>query len=86
LLKTNKPKIFSDLDENHVLNLSVLYSWADVASVDAIKKICDNFCMLRVSRFRLGRREIIAVASSIGEPERRKVKSIKDLFSGISGR
>jgi hypothetical protein len=83
LLKTNRTKIFSDLDDEEILNISLLYTWADICKSKAITKFCDNFLQLRVSRFRLGRREIVSVASNSGEPDRRKVKSIKDLFAGI---
>ena len=83
LLKTEKKKLFSDIDDEHILNLSLLFSWGEMIKCDAIQKICNNFLELRVSRFRLGRREIISVASFAGEPERKKVKSIKDLFSGM---
>jgi len=83
LLKSEKTKILSDLDDEEILNLSLLYSWAEITKCDAIKKFCDNFLQLRVSRFRLGRREIVSVASYTGEPDRKKVRSIKDLFAGI---
>jgi len=83
LLKTGKPKILSDLDDEEILNLSLLYTLAEDIKCDTIKKFCDNFLLLRISRFRLGRREITSIASFTGEPERRRVKSIKDLFAGI---
>jgi hypothetical protein len=83
LLKTGKTKILSDLDDEEILNLSLLYTWADLIKSDALKQFCDNFLQLRVSRFRLGRREIVSIASFTSEPERRKIKSIKDLFGGF---
>jgi hypothetical protein len=83
LLKTEKKKIFSDIEDDHILNLSILFTWAEMIKCEAIKKVCENFLELRVSRFRLGRREIIAVASYSGEPERKKVRSITDLFKGM---
>jgi hypothetical protein len=83
LLKTEKKKIFSDLDDNEILNLSLLFSWGEQIDSKVIKNICNNFLELRVSKFRLGRREIINVASYTGEPERKRVKTLKDLFTGI---
>jgi hypothetical protein len=83
LLKSDKSKILSDLDDEEILNLSLLYTWAEVIDCSALKKFCDNFLQLRISRFRLGRREIVGIASYSGEPERKKIKSIKDLFAGI---
>jgi hypothetical protein len=83
LLKSGKTKILSDLDDEEILNLSLLYTWAEEIKCNTLKKFCDNFLLLRVSRFRLGRREIVGIASYSGEPDRKKVKSIKDLFAGI---
>jgi hypothetical protein len=85
LLHTKDTKTFSDLDDEEILNLSLLYTWADLIKDNALKKFCDNFLELRVSRFRLGRREIVSIASFTGEPERRKIKGIKDLFAGFRG-
>jgi hypothetical protein len=83
LLKETKTKILSDLDDEEILNLSLLYTWADEINCKALKNFCDTFLQLRVSRFRLGRREIVGIASFAGEPDRKKVKSIKDLFAGF---
>ena len=83
LLKSTNKKILSDLDDEEILNLSLLYSWAEQIKCNALTKFCDNFLQLRISRFRLGRREIVNIASFSGDPDRKKVKSIKDLFSGM---
>jgi hypothetical protein len=73
----------SDLDDEEILHLSTIYLWAEITGVKSLKTFADNFLKLRVSRFRLGRREVVALGSSQSEPERRKLKSIKDLFAGI---
>lgn len=73
----------SDLDDEEILNLSVIYLWGEVTGCKTLQKFADNFLKLRVSRFRLGRREIVALGSSAAEPERRRFKTIRDLFSGI---
>jgi len=83
LLKTGKTKILSDLDDEEILNLSLLYTWADITGNDTLRKFCDNFLQLRVSRFRLGRREVVSIASFSSEPERKRMKSLKDLFAGF---
>jgi len=78
-------KIHSDLDDEEILNLSLLYSLGDTTGVKNINKFCDNFLQLRVSRFRLGRREIVTIGSASGADsgDRKKARSIKDLFSGL---
>jgi len=76
-------KMQSDLDDEEILNLSVIYLWGEMIGVKTLKKFADNFLRLRISRFRLGRREIIAIGLGTSEPERRKIRSIKDLFMGI---
>lgn len=73
----------SDLDEEEILNLSVIYIWGEMLNINTLKKFADNFCRLRNSRFRLGRREIVAIASMSQEPERKKFRSLRDLFSGM---
>jgi len=85
LFKTapKKAMLLSDLDDEEILNLSLLLTWADLIDSEAMKSFCENFLRLRVSRFRLGRREIVAIASYSSQPERKKIKNIKDLFAGI---
>lgn len=73
----------SDLDDEEILNLSLIYTWGDVTNCEILKKFADNFLKLRVSRFRLGRREIVAIASYTAEPERKKLRTIRDLFIGM---
>jgi hypothetical protein len=85
LHSTEGRKVLSDLDDEEILNLSLLYTWSDLIKDKALKQFCDNFLELRISRFRLGRREIVSIASFTGEPERRKIKGIKDLFAGFRG-
>jgi hypothetical protein len=83
LLKSGKTKILSDLDDEEILNLSALFTLSETVKCKTIENFCDNFLQLRVSRFRLGRREVVSIASYTQEPDRKKVKSIKDLFAGI---
>jgi hypothetical protein len=83
LLGEKKPKILSDLDDEEILNLSLLYSLGDKTKIDSVIAFCDNFLKLRVSRFRLGRREIVFVAGAGNEPDRKRFRTIKDLFSGL---
>jgi hypothetical protein len=83
LFKTDKFLLFSDLDDEEILNITLLMTWADTLGIQTITDFCRNFLQLRVSRFRLGRREVVSIASYSAEPERRKMKSLKDLFAGM---
>jgi hypothetical protein len=74
----------SDLsDDLEIYALSVVYTWAEEINCKLLKIWADNFLKLRNSKFRLGRREIVAIASYSAEPERRKLRSLRDLFAGL---
>lgn len=83
LLATNSPKTESDLNDEEIAFLAVLDTIGEKNKIDSLKRFCDNFCLYRVSRYRQGRRELVGIASWSAEGERRKIKSIKDLFGGI---
>jgi flagellar motor switch protein FliG len=83
LLHSPNTKILSDLDDEEILNLSLLMMIGNTIKSEVIKGLCENFLQLRVSRYRLGRREMVSVARSSEEPDRKKAKGIKDLFSGL---
>jgi hypothetical protein len=81
----DKSKVLSDLNDEEVGVLSLLSTIGEKLKIDAITKFCINFAQYRVSRFRLGRREMVNIASftSAFPEERRKVRSLRDLFSGM---
>lgn len=83
LIKSKKFKILSDLDDEEILNLSLLLTWGERIKCKAIVDFCENFLQLRISRYRLGRREIVNVASYAGSSDRKKARSIRDLFAGL---
>ncbi|MEM2506256.1 MAG: hypothetical protein QXF61_04350 [Nitrososphaeria archaeon] len=73
----------SDVDDEEIPNLCVLYVLDKNFKINVLKEFADNFLELRISRFRLGRREIIGLGTGVAEPERRKLKTLRDLFVGI---
>lgn len=80
-----RDKILSDLNDEEIGVLTLLNTIGTKLKLDSIKEFCKNFCLYRISRFRMGRREmsgIITFAGISGE-EKRKVRSIRDLFRGI---
>jgi len=74
-------KILSDLDDEEILSLTVLYTVADILKEKSIRKICDNFLKLRGSKFRLGRREVALIAILASGGMLPRGKSLKDILS-----
>jgi hypothetical protein len=86
LMATNKPKIQTDLSDEEIGFMALLSSVGESMKIKAIRDFCLNFCLYRVSRYRQGRRELVDIAGFAGAEstdKRRKIKSVKDLFSGI---
>jgi arsenate reductase-like glutaredoxin family protein len=87
LIKTSDEKVrtLSDLDDEEIGVLSLLETMATQLDLSSIKMFVERFCQFRVSRYRLGRREIGGVISfaGMGAEEGRKKKSLKNLFSGM---
>jgi hypothetical protein len=73
----------SDLNDEEIISLSVIYLWAEITKIKALKNFADNFLALRISRHRMGRREIISLGYGATEPERRRLRSLRELFLGI---
>jgi len=83
LLEPEKAQLKSDLDDEEIHYLAMLRTWAKELDIKTLDDFCNNFMELRVSRNRMGRREIVFALSLVGERIRGGVKSIKDLFSGL---
>lgn len=83
--KAEKVKTLSDLSDEEIGFFALLETMGTKLKISTINDFVKNFCQFRVSRFRLGRREmgnIIAYAGS-GFEDRSRRRSIKELFSGI---
>jgi hypothetical protein len=80
-----KKKLLSDLSEEECNVLTLLHVIGERLKVKEISRFAEEFCMYRVSRSRMGRREMVNVITFSGLPmsEMKGRKSIKDLFSGI---
>lgn len=84
-IKKDRIKTLTDLNDEEIGFMALLQTMSTKLNVAVIGDFVDNFCRFRVSRFRLGRREmsnIIAYAGGTLEDKHRK-RSVKDLFSGI---
>jgi len=71
----------SELSDDEILTLTLLYTWSKITNVKIIKYICDIFLLLRISKYRLGRREIALVSSIISTGTFPQRRGIKDLLS-----
>lgn len=76
-----KLKSFSDLEEDEVFVLTLLYSLAEKTNADVIRSICNNFLALRLSRLRLSRREIVLLVSLFSSGVMPK-GGLRDLLKG----
>lgn len=88
LVKTEKgkAKMLSDLHDREIGPLSILDTLGKTTKIKALQDFCTNFCQYRVSRFRLGRRELVNIASFTTEglqEKRRKRMSIRDLIPSM---
>lgn len=84
LLETKYPKLLSDLSDEEIHALTILDTWASETNNKILRKFTKSFLEHRVSKHRLGRREI-ALAVTLGSSGEvgRRPRSIKDLFSGL---
>lgn len=83
--KSDKVKTLSDLNEEEIGFMALLETMGKRMKINVLNEFVDNFCQFRVSRHRMGRKEIgniIAFAGG-GAEDRTRRRSIKDLFSGI---
>jgi len=77
----DKPKILSDLDDEEIYALTVLYSWAEKVKSNLMKTFADNFLQLRRSRYRLGIRELVLLASLVSGAVLPSKKNIRDFLT-----
>ena len=84
-LQKEKYKILTDLDDKEVCTLSLLSTIAESLKIKELRTFVANFCNFRVSRDRMGRRELVGIASltGIGISERKGKISLKSLIPGI---
>jgi len=74
----------SDLTPEEIFILTGSYTLADILKSKLIKNALDRFLLLRISRFRLGRKEMIMLSTGIREgTESRRKGKLQDLFAGL---
>jgi hypothetical protein len=84
-IQGEKSRTLSDLNDDEVGILTLLQTMHNTIDVKEIGDFVDLYCKFKVSRSRLGRREIINAISfgGAGMDDKRRKGSIKDLFAGM---
>lgn len=83
---TTEDKLFTitDITPQEIFGISTLMSLAETFNSELMRNWVNNFLRLRISRFRMGRKELLMLGSGIKETgERRKRASLDSLFSGF---
>lgn len=87
LMNPEEEKLFTvtDVTPEEVFGIASLLAYADMVGSEKIKAWLKYFLLLRVSRFRTGRKEFMLIGSGLlGASEKKGgSKSVKDLFAGI---
>jgi hypothetical protein len=73
----------SEFDDEEILYLSALKTWASETGFKVIDDFCTKFERLRVSRFRQGRREIALTVGLAGGGAVKTPKSLRDMFGSL---
>lgn len=82
----NKLFTVSDVTAKEIFPLAYLLTIGRRMKTTMIHKWVENFLLLRISRFRLGRREFVFISGGLREVSERRAggkAGLKDLFSGF---
>jgi len=87
MLSPTKDKLYTitDVTADEIFGLTSLMRFADIFNSNVMRKWVKEFMLLRISRFRLGRKEFLLLITGMKElaEERRKKAKVTELFSGL---
>lgn len=84
LAETKNPKILSDFSEQEIGYMTALRTMAEEYDIKILRTLTDNIAQYRVSKLRMGRKEILEIASEVRRvPERMLRGGMRSLFSGF---
>ena len=85
LMSPENEKLFtiSDVTPEEVFGIATLISYAELFHSQTIKDWIANFLLLRISRFRTGRKELLMLGTGVKEREGKTKSSLQNLFSGL---
>jgi len=86
--KELKAKTMSDLNDEEIGILALMQTIGNALKIEELQEFVLNFAQFRVSRGRMGRREMkdIISYSGSGNEDMRRRRSVGDLFAGIKAR
>lgn len=73
----------SDITPEEVFGISILSSFAEKFNSKLVTDWIENFLLLRVSRLRLGRKELLLLGSGLRQQNEAKKTTASDLFGGM---
>ena len=86
MLKPEGDKLYTvtDVTPQEIFGISAMLRYAKIFKSDVMNDWVTDFLKLRISRFRLGRREFIVLGTGIKEvAEERRKRGVKDLYAGL---
>jgi hypothetical protein len=88
MLKPEGEKLFTvtDVTAQEIFGLAALKRYASIFKSKIIDDWVKDFLLLRISRFRLGRREFIILGTGIkeaAEEKRKRGRGVSDLYAGL---
>lgn len=86
LAQTKNPTTQTEVDEPEIRAIACLMVVADKMNDKMLKNFCNQFMLLRVSKSRKGRGELLDIARASRDVPEQKLGRLKSLFSGITGR
>src|SRR3972149_1730262 len=83
LAKTENPKVLSEVSENEIRLSASLFAVGEKMEDNMILSFLNNLLLLRVSKMRKGRGELLEIARSVRDMPESRLNKLKTLFSGI---
>lgn len=80
-----KSKIMTELFVDEIPYVAGYLTVAKEYQLDMFKKFILNFLQLRISRERLGRREMVGIAQGVREEKEKAKQGLQSLFAGLKG-
>lgn len=74
-------KTKTDLSNNEIIGLTRLKIIAEMLDIDILNKLCDNLCLFKVSKNRLGRSEIVKITHPEREDKEKSADLLQKLFN-----
>lgn len=84
LAQTKTPITQTEIDEPEIKALASLHVVAEKMNDTMLKSFCTHFMLLRVSKSRRGRGELLDIARASRDVPEQKLSRLKSLFSGIT--